>query len=152
MSPLAEGESSKGECLQSSLSQGEFGEAFDSAEALSTGAPQEVCRPTGVFNPEKCAAAIDRSRKAKPEKYAALSVSTAGTRRARKLKATVPLTDAEKLQVRALYEKARALTKASGKKRTYHVDHIIPLARGGLHHPANLQILLGVDKERKGAK
>jgi 5-methylcytosine-specific restriction endonuclease McrA len=34
----------------------------------------------------------------------------------------------------------------------YHVDHIIPLAKGGAHHPANLQVISARDNVRKGAK
>jgi len=34
----------------------------------------------------------------------------------------------------------------------YHVDHIIPLAKGGSHHPANLQVISARDNVRKGAK
>jgi len=34
----------------------------------------------------------------------------------------------------------------------YHVDHIIPLAKGGLHHPDNLQVLPADLNLKKGAK
>lgn len=70
--------------------------------------------------------------------------------RARKAAATVPLTHEEQAEVIALYAKARALTELTGEP--YHVDHIKPLAKGGLHHPSNLQVLRGVDNLRKGAK
>lgn len=32
---------------------------------------------------------------------------------------------------------------------TYHVDHIIPLSKGGTHHEGNLQILTEQDNKRK---
>jgi 5-methylcytosine-specific restriction endonuclease McrA len=32
------------------------------------------------------------------------------------------------------------------------VDHIIPLAKGGQHHPRNLQVISANDNVRKGAK
>lgn len=70
--------------------------------------------------------------------------------RARKAAATVPLTPHEQADVLTLYAKARALTELIGE--AYHVDHIIPLSKGGLHHPKNLQVLRGVDNLRKGAK
>lgn len=37
-------------------------------------------------------------------------------------------------------------------KGGYHVDHIMPLARGGLHEPRNLQLLCGPCNMRKNAK
>ena len=70
--------------------------------------------------------------------------------RAAKRAATVVLTPHEQADVIALYAKARALTELTGE--TYHVDHIKPLARGGLHHPRNLQVLRGIDNLRKGVK
>lgn len=35
---------------------------------------------------------------------------------------------------------------------SYHLDHIMPLARGGEHHPDNLQLLCGTCNVRKSAK
>ena len=32
----------------------------------------------------------------------------------------------------------------------YHVDHIIPLCKGGLHHENNLQILTAHQNQSKG--
>jgi 5-methylcytosine-specific restriction endonuclease McrA len=32
------------------------------------------------------------------------------------------------------------------------VDHIIPLAKGGQHHPGNLQVISANENVRKGAK
>ena len=71
-------------------------------------------------------------------------------RYARKLHLTPPLTADEKECIVAFYTKARALTELTGVP--YHVDHKKPLAKGGLHHPDNLQVLRGVDNQRKGAK
>jgi 5-methylcytosine-specific restriction endonuclease McrA len=34
----------------------------------------------------------------------------------------------------------------------YHVDHIIPLSKGGLHHPDNLQYLTAEENLKKGSK
>ena len=85
-------------------------------------------------------------RAAHPAECAALRA----LRRVRKLAAAVPLTPHEQADVIALYAKARALTELTGVP--YHVDHKKPLAKGGLHHPDNLQVLRGVDNQRKGAK
>jgi 5-methylcytosine-specific restriction endonuclease McrA len=32
------------------------------------------------------------------------------------------------------------------------VDHVIPLAKGGWHHPDNLQVISARENVRKGAK
>lgn len=56
---------------------------------------------------------------------------------------------AERALMRAIYVEARRLTKETGIR--HHVDHIIPLSRGGPHLPHNLQILTDVENLRKGA-
>jgi|DEB0MinimDraft_10_1074344.scaffolds.fasta_scaffold51231_2 hypothetical protein len=60
-------------------------------------------------------------------------------RRARKLDQTPELTEEEKKTIQNLYWLAKDLKAVTGEE--YHVDHIHPLAKGGLHHPDNLQIL-----------
>jgi len=54
-------------------------------------------------------------------------------RRAKKKNAAVDLTDNERLAIRLIYEDAQTLG--------WHVDHIVPISKGGLHHPDNLQIV-----------
>lgn len=71
-------------------------------------------------------------------------------RRARKLSLTPILSTEERASILAIYAKSRALTELSGEP--YQVDHIEPLAKGGLHHPDNLQILRRSDNCKKGAK
>jgi hypothetical protein len=56
----------------------------------------------------------------------------------------------ERTCIRAFYDTARFLKEITGE--TFHVDHVIPLSKGGLHHPRNLQVLRGVDNLRKGAR
>jgi|TARA_S200002703_G_C3625486_1_gene192076 hypothetical protein len=53
--------------------------------------------------------------------------------RARKKEAAVDLTDNERLAIQLIHEDAHILG--------WHVDHIVPLSKGGLHHPDNLQIV-----------
>lgn len=71
-------------------------------------------------------------------------------RYARKRGLTPPLTAEDKARVLAFYTLARAMTDLAGEP--YHVDHKTALANGGLHHPDNLQVLRGVDNQRKGTK
>ena len=61
-----------------------------------------------------------------------------------------PCSEIEKLMIEYRYEDARRLTKETGAK--HHVDHIIPLAKGGPHLPWNLQVLTETENLKKGAK
>ena len=67
--------------------------------------------------------------------------------RARKKNASVFLTESEKLEIKKIYKECKSVTKSTGIK--HHVDHIIPLTKGGLHHPSNLQILTAEENLRK---
>ncbi|MBC8551509.1 MAG: HNH endonuclease [Candidatus Brocadiales bacterium] len=58
--------------------------------------------------------------------------------------------DANLEKIASIYKEARRLTKETGIQR--HVDHIVPLSKGGLHHEDNLQILTAEENLRKGAK
>jgi len=62
-------------------------------------------------------------------------------------KQAVPLTVNLK-KIEDFYKKARQLTEKTGI--SYHVDHVIPLSKGGLHHEDNLQVLTKVENCRKG--
>ena len=46
------------------------------------------------------------------------------------------------------YAEARRLSKETGV--LHHVDHIVPLAKGGLHCQTNLQVLTAVENIQKG--
>ena len=56
-------------------------------------------------------------------------------RRAMKLNQTPELTENEKAKIEMYYKISQYL----GKK--WHVDHIHPISKGGLHHPDNLQVV-----------
>jgi hypothetical protein len=71
-------------------------------------------------------------------------------RRSMILAAAVSLSDDEARRIKDLYRQSTLMTRMSGME--YHVDHIIPLARGGKHHPDNLQILSATENRRKGAR
>ena len=68
----------------------------------------------------------------------------------RRLMGTVELTQQEELQVKAIYRLRYTLTRETGVE--YHVDHRIPLSKGGKHHPDNLWVITAVENMRKGAK
>ena len=57
----------------------------------------------------------------------------------------------EKLKIKRIYEKRDTLNKEAGEI-LFHVDHIIPVSKGGNHHPSNLQILTRQENLSKGAK
>lgn len=97
-------------------------------------------------NPEKARAACRKWSESNPGKNA----ERRAVRRAFKVAATVPLTPEQKARIAGLYAQARAMSRLMGEP--YHVDHIKPLSKGGLHHPDNLQVLLGRENLRKGAK
>ncbi len=71
-------------------------------------------------------------------------------RRARKLNQTPQLTLGEKNTIIDIYKEARRLEEETGIK--YHVDHVKPLAKGGLHHPDNLQLLTAEENLAKSDK
>jgi len=60
------------------------------------------------------------------------------------------LSKIESLELKKIYDQARQLSAETGTP--HHVDHIVPLAAGGRHHPANLQVLTAEENLRKGAK
>ena len=71
-------------------------------------------------------------------------------RRANKRNALVSLTANEKSKLLVLESTRQELQRETG--RVYHIDHIIPLAHGGLHHPVNLRILEGTENISKQDK
>jgi hypothetical protein len=68
----------------------------------------------------------------------------------RKTKSLVSLTAKEKQAVLSLERTRKQLQKETG--RIYHIDHILPIAHGGIHHPINLRILDGTDNSSKRDK
>jgi len=72
------------------------------------------------------------------------------TRRAKKKNAQVTLTSKEKTKLLVLERTRRELQRETG--REYHIDHILPLAHGGLHHPVNLRILESTENISKQDK
>lgn len=71
-------------------------------------------------------------------------------RRAKKRAGLIKLTKEQKKEISEIYKKAKKLSESTGVP--HHVDHIVPLSRGGEHHPSNLQILTATENLRKGTK
>jgi 5-methylcytosine-specific restriction endonuclease McrA len=60
------------------------------------------------------------------------------------------LTSEERFQIIKIYDEAKKISLHTGI--AHHVDHIKPLAKGGRHHPSNLQIITAEENLKKGAK
>lgn len=71
-------------------------------------------------------------------------------KRAVKKNSMVLLTENEKAELMFLENTRKTLQRETG--REYHIDHILPLTHGGIHHPVNLRILEGKENLSKNAK
>jgi 5-methylcytosine-specific restriction endonuclease McrA len=72
-----------------------------------------------------------------------------GAKRRVSLRSQTP-PDADLVKIVAIYEECIRVTEETGIM--HHVDHIIPIIEGGLHHEDNLQILTAEENLKKGAK
>lgn len=95
-------------------------------------------------NPEKRKATTARYRAANPDR----ELINAANRRARLRSALHP--DRCDLKIAAMYRLAAFLTARFATP--YHVDHVVPLSKGGLHHQDNLVVMRGDYNCAKGAK
>jgi hypothetical protein len=68
-------------------------------------------------------------------------------RRCKEKNSSVPLTANEKKKILLMERARQQLQKETGLK--YHIDHILPIVHGGIHHPVNLMIL---DSRENGCK
>jgi len=109
----------------------------------------------------KCQAEQLAWRRGNPEKVRRLSrdwllankekvIAKNALRRARILQAVGELTVEDRNRIAEIYRARARLSKDTGV--VYHVDHVMPLARGGKHHPNNLQLLPAVENLKKGAR
>jgi 5-methylcytosine-specific restriction endonuclease McrA len=98
-----------------------------------------------IANPEKARAATVAWRAANPERLLAYQVN----RRARKLNAFV-----EAVNRQAVFERDEGLCgicQEAVDPQNWHLDHIIPLSKGGEHSYANVQVTHPRCNQRKGA-
>lgn len=72
-------------------------------------------------------------------------------RKQRIIDQTPELTETEKEQIKQIYDERSRLNNDAGYI-LYHVDHDLPLSKGGQHHPNNLQIITALENVRKGSK
>lgn len=103
-------------------------------------------------NPEKAAAIAKRKKLNNPEKYRALAVQVSHRRRARERGVGCEPITAEHLRLLFEAQEGRCRycrVELSGRK---HLDHRIPIARGGPHAPSNVCWSCPTCNHRKNAK
>ena len=74
----------------------------------------------------------------------------ASKRRAAVRNQTPDLTEEQVKEILTIYEECSRISNETGIP--HEVDHIIPICKGGLHHPNNLQILTMKENRSKGDK
>lgn len=104
--------------------------------------------------PEKQRERLKRWRKENPDKHQQqwlrdpTKASRMAKRRARKSNQTPE--DANNDIIKSIYLKCKQISEETGIP--HEVDHIIPIAKGGLHHQDNLRIITRSENRSKGCK
>lgn len=116
---------------------------------------REIARNFSRDNLEKMSKVNKKYREANPEKVKQWKaddrqrnkhrISADNAKRRAKLRGALT---PEIIQMYAL----RDFYVAMSLGESFHVDHIIPLAKGGLHTADNLQVIPAIDNLRKGSK
>ena len=89
------------------------------------------------YNKSEASKTIKR-RYSKSEKGRIHIRNNLAKRRVIKAEASVNLTEYEEGEIKQIY--AHAVRVSNKLQIPFHVDHIVPLSKGGLHHPSNMQI------------
>jgi len=71
-------------------------------------------------------------------------------RRVLKVGTTINNTELDNYLIECVYTFCRFKNITTGTK--HHVDHIIPISKGGAHHWKNMQVLTATENLKKGAK
>lgn len=90
-------------------------------------------------------------KKEEPKRNHDTTAANRAKYRARKRDA-VPdtLTEEDLAKIKEIYALRNKLTEETGIE--HHVDHIIPISKGGLHHPDNLRVITAEENLKKGDK
>lgn len=81
-------------------------------------------------------------------KFPSTKARRAANCRARQANTKLPICPVEKQKIIDIYAKSQQISKETGIQ--HHVDHIIPISRGGKHLIENLQILTATKNLQKG--
>ena len=101
-------------------------------------------------NPTKYKENLQNWIKENPDKYKLITAKGNSKRRAAEKNNTPNLTHNQKLIIETIYLQRIRLEKRLGIQ--FHVDHVIPISKGGLHIPSNLQVLPAKLNLKKNSK
>jgi len=101
-------------------------------------------------NPTKYKENLQNWIKENPDKYKLITTKGNSRRRAAEKNNTPDLTHNQKLIIETIYLQRIRLEKKLGIQ--FHVDHVIPISKGGLHIPSNLQVLPAKLNLKKNSK
>lgn len=99
-----------------------------------------------ISNKDKLDAQNTTWREDNPEKGAIYRAKY----RATKLAQTPNMSQEELDRIDAIYSECADLSKSTNIP--HEVDHIVPISKGGLHHPDNLQVITQSENRSKGNK
>ena len=111
---------------------------------------REASRLWRKKNPIKYKENLENWIKENPDKYKLITAKGNSKRRAAEKNNTPDLTHNQKLIIETIYLQRLRLEKRFGIP--FHVDHVIPISKGGLHIPSNLQILPAKLNLKKNSK
>ena len=111
---------------------------------------REASRLWREKNPTKYKENLQNWIKKYPDRYKLITTKGNSRRRAAEKNNTPDLTHNQKLIIETIYLQRIRLEKKLGIQ--FHVDHVIPISKGGLHIPSNLQVLPAKLNLKKNSK